>query len=221
MANKKQKYCLNCNIELINRQSKFCSNACQQDWNYKEYIKRWKAGLEDGLCGEYGISSHIRRYIFNKYNNKCTKCGWGEKNPYTGNIPLEIEHIDGNYKNNKEENLTLLCPNCHSLTPTYKGANVGHGRLGRKKYSEQYSDNIQSLIPPNKNTTEKIKQKIIKERNISREFLKQEIRNKSFVQIGKEQGVSDNAIRKWCKSYNLPSKSSEIKKYSDEEWNNI
>ena len=92
MANKKQKYCLNSNIELINRQSKFCSNACQQDWNYKEYIKRWKAGLEDGLCGEYGISSHIRRYIFNKYNNKCTKCGWGEKNPYTGNIPLEMNY---------------------------------------------------------------------------------------------------------------------------------
>ena len=44
------------------------------------------------------------------------------------------EHIDGNYMNNKEENLILLCPNCHSLTQTYKGANRNHGRQGRKKY---------------------------------------------------------------------------------------
>lgn len=34
--------------------------------------------------------------------------------------------------NNKEENLLLLCPNCHSLTSTYKGANKGNGRPGRK-----------------------------------------------------------------------------------------
>ena len=59
------------------------------------------------------------------------------------------------------------------------------------------------------------------EKGITREFLKQEIRNKPFTTIAKEQGVSDNAIRKWCKLYNLPSKSSEIKKYSDEEWKNI
>ncbi len=59
-----------------------------------------------------------------------------EKNPYTQNIPLEVEHIDGNYKNNNEENLTLLCPNCHSLTATYKGANLSKRRKSRKRYSK-------------------------------------------------------------------------------------
>lgn len=54
------------------------------------------------------------------------------KNIYTNNIPLEIEHIDGNYLNNKEENLILICPNCHSLTSTYKGANIRFGRKERK-----------------------------------------------------------------------------------------
>ena len=71
-----------------------------------------------------------------KYDNKCARCGWGEKNTYTNTIPLEIEHIDGNYRNNKEDNLVLLCPNCHSLTSTYKGANLNHGRKSRKKYSK-------------------------------------------------------------------------------------
>lgn len=59
----------------------------------------------------------------------------GRKNLYTNTIPLEVEHIDGNYQNNSEDNLTILYPNCHSLTATYKGANKGHGRKDRKKYS--------------------------------------------------------------------------------------
>ena len=58
----------------------------------------------------------------------------GETNKHTGNIPLEIEHKDGNYANNSEDNLELLCPNCHSLTATYKGANRGNGRKARNKY---------------------------------------------------------------------------------------
>jgi hypothetical protein len=44
---------------------------------------------------------------------------------------VEVEHIDGNWRNNLPENLTLLCPNCHALTPTFRGLNRGHGRPGR------------------------------------------------------------------------------------------
>mgnify|MGYP003414046086 FL=1 len=101
---------------------------------YMLYIERWKVGKETGLKGAYGIYSNIRKYLFRKYNNKCAQCGWGEINPYSQTIPLEVEHKDGNYTNNKEDNLILLCPNCHSLTSTYKGANKGKGRAERKKY---------------------------------------------------------------------------------------
>ena len=52
----------------------------------------------------------------------------------------------------------------------------------------------------------------------TRDELKELIRHKPFTQIGKDFGVSDNAVRKWCKTYELPYKSSEIKKFSDEEW---
>ena len=52
----------------------------------------------------------------------------------------------------------------------------------------------------------------------SREELKSLIRNKSFLSIGKQFKVSDNAIRKWCKSYQLPSSKTEIKQISDEDW---
>lgn len=58
-----------------------------------------------------------------------------------------------------------------------------------------------------------------KSKNIPERFiLKQLIRKVPFTQIGKQFGVSDNAIRKWCDKYNLPRKTGEIKKYTDEEW---
>lgn len=124
--------CANCGKEIGNR-GKFCGTACQNEYYRKQYIERWKKGEENGLCGEYGLSNHIRRYLLEKYNCKCEKCGWGEENPYTHTIPLEIHHMDGDYKNNKEENLQVLCPNCHSLTETHKSHNK-MGRVGRKKY---------------------------------------------------------------------------------------
>ena len=112
-----------------------CNDCNQPLYRRPSEIKKWKNGEVNGMKGEYQISRHIIRYLYEKYNNKCSKCGWNEINQYTRKIPLEVEHIDGNYKNNKEENLTLLCPNCHSLTPTYKGANRGNGRKERKKYA--------------------------------------------------------------------------------------
>ena len=37
---------------------------------------------------------------------------------------LEYEHIDGNNKNNRRENVIMLCPNCHSQTKTFRGRNI-------------------------------------------------------------------------------------------------
>ena len=55
----------------------------------------------------------------------------------------------------------------------------------------------------------------------TREELKQLIRNNSFVEVGRLFKVSDNTIRKWCESENLPKKKAEIKNYSDAEWEEI
>ena len=130
---RKVNYCLNCGKEIkLNR--KFCDTKCQQEYIFKEYIKSWKDGKINGLSGEYNLSKRIRRFLFEKNNYRCEKCGWGEKNIYTNTIPLEIHHIDGDYTNNKEENLQVLCPNCHSLTETHKSHNK-KGRKGRKKYN--------------------------------------------------------------------------------------
>ena len=127
--------CLFCDKPLKSSRNKYCNNICQKDHEYKEYINAWKDGKVNGMRGKFQVSNHIKKYLFEKYDNKCSKCGWGERNKFTNVIPLEIEHIDGNYLNNIESNLLLLCPNCHSLTSTYKGANKGNGKKDRSKYN--------------------------------------------------------------------------------------
>jgi len=56
---------------------------------------------------------------------------------------------------------------------------------------------------------------------VTREELKNLIRTTPFTTIGKQFGISDNAIRKWCIKFNLPTKSREIKKYTEDEWEQI
>jgi len=125
--------CLNCEKDLIKSQVKYCSNKCQIDYQLSQKVEKWLNGDLDGVRGEYQTQKWIKDYLIEKRGEKCEECGWNERNPYTNNIPIELEHIDGNFKNNNEENLKLICPNCHSLTKTYKGANRGKGR-NRKKY---------------------------------------------------------------------------------------
>jgi len=127
--------CLNCETDFDksrNSFGKYCNNKCQFEFQYKKYIESWKLGLQTGSKG-LTVSNHIRKYLFKKYERKCCLCGWCSINETTGLIPLEVDHIDGDHKNNSESNLRLICPNCHSLTSNYKSLNKGNGRTTRRK----------------------------------------------------------------------------------------
>ena len=128
----KNNKCLNCGKDISSK-NKFCNNTCQNEYNYKTFIERWLNGEESGISGKYGVSAHIRHYLFEKYNNSCQLCGWNQINQYTNKIPLQIHHLDGNCLNNSLDNLQLLCPNCHSLTNTYGNSNKHSQRVFRKQ----------------------------------------------------------------------------------------
>lgn len=123
--------CLWCGKEPARSYYKYCSNTCQLKYQRRSYIEKWKEGKVDGLSSLGLVSVYIKRYLRDKYGNKCSLCGWSQVNNKTGLVPLVADHVDGSWRNNKESNLRLICPNCDSLSPTYAALNKGRGRKNR------------------------------------------------------------------------------------------
>ena len=127
-----QMKCKHCHLELekFRYSTKYCSNACQ---NAAQIDLKKKALLD----GEY-IGRHLqfrgwaRTVIEEIKGNKCVCCGIIDT--YFGEpITLQVDHIDGIATNNQVNNLRLLCPNCHSQTPTYGAKNKGRStRVSRR-----------------------------------------------------------------------------------------
>lgn len=136
---------------------------------------------------------------------KCECCGiteWQNKP-----ITLQLHHINGNHNDDRLANLMVLCPNCHSQTDNWgnkknKKICPDCGReISRKSTYCRY------CAPKHKiNNGEK------KSKRPSKEILLEEIKDNSFVELGKKYGVTEGAVRKWCKKYNLPFRRRDIKK---------
>lgn len=126
--------CLNgCGKHTGANAKKFCSRKCWHEFKREKTISRWKSGEISGAMTnvEDKISLPVRRHVLENYDYRCAICGWGEVNPYTGKVPVQVHHKDGSPRNHGEENLIVLCPNCHSLTETYGALNKGRGRKKR------------------------------------------------------------------------------------------
>lgn len=131
--------CKHCGQKVHNRYAYYCSNRCQIDFQYEEFISHWLSGDINGSIGinVMTTSAHIRRYLDLNSNSICVLCGWSQVNPITNKVPLEIDHIYGNSENNSPQNLRLICPNCHTLTSNFRGLNKGNDRQWRKlKYKK-------------------------------------------------------------------------------------
>lgn len=96
-------------------------------WNVGSRRRRTNFGTPLGLLlvngseyQSYKLKNRlIREGVLLPY---CVLCGWCEHSP-DGRLPLELDHINGDHKDNRLENLRILCPNCHSLQPTHRGKN--------------------------------------------------------------------------------------------------
>ena len=89
---------------------------------------KWRASIRATRLKKYldtpfdqlGVENRRRR-VFEEQEYKCNKCSISEW--FDHKISLELEHKDGNTSNNARENLEGLCPNCHSITDTWRGRN--------------------------------------------------------------------------------------------------
>ncbi len=122
VSKRKIKICKYCHSEITGRSKRdntFCNTKCRNSYLYDEEISKWKQGIWKAK-----ISRAVRRYMVESVDYKCQKCGWGKVNPYSGRIVIEVHHIDGDKTNQVEDNLIVLCPNCHSLTKNYRTLNL-------------------------------------------------------------------------------------------------
>lgn len=128
-----KKTCICCGKEFqtYNHGQKYCSINCFQKSREQKSLNEWKEQPEKYSTIE--IPDFIKRYLMKKNDCKCEKCGWGETNMSTNKIPLQVHHINGNCTDNREENLQLLCPNCHSLTDTFGNLNNGNSKRGNRR----------------------------------------------------------------------------------------
>jgi len=130
-------YCLNCNKELPSRRNtrnKYCDNHCQQEYQNNQRINDWL--YDNKSWGEMKVPNWAKKHLININGRKCSSCDLSSWKDLP--ITLEVNHIDGDAANNNIKNLELLCPNCHSITDTYKGKNRGNGRkirYGQKEVS--------------------------------------------------------------------------------------
>ena len=129
----------------------------------------------------------VRKYAKRFLNYTCQQC---KLKPIWNNglLVLQLDHINGDRSDNRKENLRWLCPNCHSQTGNFSGKK----NKWRIKPSELNPDwrhapklNLRKVDRPKK------------------EILAAQLLQYNWTELGRLYGVSDNAVRKWARLYEL------------------
>jgi len=179
-----------------------------------------KYPIEDYLSNKKPIhSSQLRKRLIKEglFDKKCNHCGLSE---WTGHpIALELHHIDMNHENNNLSNLNILCANCHELmhslardchkskTKTTKSKSKTTKSKSKRKIQQRSKNNTcKQCHSPTHNKhycsyscSRKSSRKVDRP---SYDVLIRELEESNYVSVGRKYGVSDNAVRKWLKSYN-------------------
>lgn len=190
------KYCAEHDISLANL------FAAEEN---KPSTKRTEANV---FCeGSTASQATLRRwYIKGEYTPyKCAICGqepiWNGK-PLT----LTLDHINGVNTDDRLENLRWVCPNCDRQLDTFGSKNASFD-MKRSKKKIFYCENCGKEVSFGSKLCFDCEQKRKANPNKpSAEDLVELLKsyNGNFTAVGKTFGLTDNAIRRWCKSYGLP-----------------
>ena len=149
--------CVNCGKanSYKDRSRKFCSSSCSATSNNKKRRNKVCKCCPNTVSPKRDYCSHechredvfntvtvplieagkvaerptLKRYLRKRGHNGCAVCTLTE---WMGkSLTLQLDHIDGDATNNFPVNLRLICPNCHSQTPSWAGRNRGFGRKSR------------------------------------------------------------------------------------------
>src|SRR5215203_3243297 len=144
----------------------------------------------------------LKRRLIRDFGFKdiCDECGqlpeWNGKP-----LVLQLDHVNGDRFDNRRENLRILCPHCHTQTDTFSNKRSKKDAKNEKRYSlcecgaRKHKDSLRCASCVNKNRTghgAKIEWPPVSE-------VLEMINNSNFYQVGKELGVSDNAVRKYLR----------------------
>lgn len=148
-------------------------------------------------CSNHALKKRLISEL--KWVYECSECKLTEWNNKP--IALELDHINGANADHRIKNLRLLCPNCHSQTPTFRGKNKPKTKkrkcadcnedIGKKNVSG-YCIHCVSKYRGSKNPNKPNLQTL---ENDLKEL-------ETYVAVGAKYGVSDNCIRKWIRKYN-------------------
>ena len=172
-------------------------------------IRRWgknkKIPLEEILTKNSTYNrGKLKKRLLEKemLEQKCQECGcspiWRGKP-----LVLILDHINGVSDDNRIENLRLLCPNCNSQTDTFAGRNI---KKQKKEKEEKTCIDCNIKISSKAQRCRSCAGKRPKRRKVvhpSIEQLELDIRDMSWLAIGRKYNVSDNAVRKWAREYSL------------------
>ena len=162
------------------------------------FVQRNKLSFEEIFCQESKMktTSNVKAKLM-ELGLKEWVCEQCKRNEWNGQpIPLELHHINGDRRDNRLENLQLLCCNCHAQTDNFCGKNITKKIQEKQINKPTCNRKIQSTKCPTK------------------EILLDQYRELgSFKKIGEYYNVSDNTIKKWFKKCELPCSAKEIRRY--------
>lgn len=195
------------------------------DTSHFTYVKGIKRTPENVFIENSTASQKVLREQYKKIKTipyECSICGMSAEQQGKP-LTLILDHINGNNKDDRLENLRQACPNCNQQLDTTGYRNPYAKQKRASILSEKRKEKVTCPICGSNKSPSATKcwSCLKNERKStikpSREVLKDLIRTTGFMEIGNRYGVTDRAVAKWCKSENLPSTRKEIKSYSDEE----